>query len=198
MMPDTLDNVFNDRASALAYAEKQQKRAMSFGAEYVRKLAARGFNSGKILDAGCGFGGILLNVLESFPEAEGVGIDLSEPLLELARQAAERKGLADRVLFEEADVLAIPYLENSFDVAICTNVLFYVSDPLAMINEIDRVLKPDGMLYIAGIRNNALAGLFNKDFREARGVWEIKGLFYQSAMSEKPFVSGLTWWRYEK
>ena len=56
------DNIFNDKEFAQRYAERHQKMANSFGNEYARKLKARGFSSGKILDAGCGFGGTLLHL----------------------------------------------------------------------------------------------------------------------------------------
>jgi cyclopropane fatty-acyl-phospholipid synthase-like methyltransferase len=51
--------------------------AQKFGQEYSRKLAARGFQKGRILDVGCGFGGTCLVLAEKFPHSQVVGIDLS-------------------------------------------------------------------------------------------------------------------------
>ena len=192
------DNIFNDQEFARRYAEKHQKMAENFGAEYSGKLKARGFSAGNILDAGCGFGGTLLAVAKNFPDAQCVGIDMSDPLLEMARQTAVSDGLEERVQFEKADVQEIPYPDDSFDVLISTNVLHHVADPLAMLHEIERVLAPEGMLYIADIRRSWLAGLFDKAFREAMDYGEVLSLLYEAGLPREPFVSGFLWWRYER
>ena len=192
------DNIFSDDEFAQRYADKHQKMAKNFGVEYTRKLTARGFTEGKILDVGCGFGGTLLTLAENFPDAQCVGIDMSDPLLELARQAAEAQGLEQRVVFEKADGQEIPYPDDSFDVVISTNVVHHVADPLAMLNEIERVLAPGGMLYIADIRRSGLAGFFDKAFREAMSYPEVLALLYQAKLPKEPFTSGFLWWRYER
>ena len=192
------DNAFNNSEFARKYADKHQKMARSFGAEYTRKLTARGYSEGKILDAGCGFGGTLLNLIKNFPEAEGVGIDMSDPLLELAQQTAEAQGVEERVVFEKADVQEIPYPDDSFDVVISTNVVHHVADPLAMLKELERVLAPEGMLYIADIRRSWLPGIFDKAFREALSYPEVLTLLYQAGLPKEPFTSGFLWWRYER
>lgn len=75
--PLTHARVFNEEGSALGYAARRQKMAQKFGQEYSRKLAARGFQKGRILDVGCGFGGTCLVLAEKFPHSQVVGIDLS-------------------------------------------------------------------------------------------------------------------------
>lgn len=192
------ENIFDDKEFAQRYAEKHQKMANNFGTEYAGKLKARGFSTGKILDAGCGFGGTLLNLAKSFPDAECVGIDMSDPLLELARQTAVAESLEERVLFEKGDVQEIPYPDDNFDVVISTNVLHHVTDPVAMLHEIERVLAPEGMLYIADIRRSWLPGLFDKAFREAMSYPEVLALLYEAKLPREPFTSGFLWWRYER
>ncbi|GAH43039.1 unnamed protein product, partial [marine sediment metagenome] len=70
-----------------------------------------------------------------------IGIDLSEPLLRLAREAAEIADVGERVRFEKADVQKIQHEDNSFDVAINVNMVHLVEDPVRMLNE--NVLQPD-------------------------------------------------------
>jgi len=53
--PPTQQSVFNDKDFADKYAKRHRKMAENFGKEYADKLASRGFQKGKILDAGCGF-----------------------------------------------------------------------------------------------------------------------------------------------
>ena len=92
----------------------------------------------------------------------------------------------------------IPYPDNSFDVVISTNVLHHVADPVAMLHELERVLVPEGMLYIADIRRSWLAGLFDKAFREAKSYGEVLALLYEAKLPKEPFTSGFLWWRYER
>ncbi|WP_086867093.1 SAM-dependent methyltransferase [Streptomyces viridochromogenes] len=54
-----------------------------------------------VLDIGCGWGELMLRVLEAAPEATGVGIDLNTQDLARGRRAAEERGLAGRVRFVE-------------------------------------------------------------------------------------------------
>ncbi len=192
------NNQFSNDEFARRYAEKHQKMAQNFGTEYTRKLSARGFSEGRILDVGCGFGGTLIALAQSFPGAECVGIDTSDVLLELARRTAEAKGLAQKVRFENGDAQAIPYPDDSFDVVLSTNVLHHVKEPLKMLGEIERVLAPEGILYIADIRRSWLAGLFDKAFREAMTYYEVLALLQQAGLAKEPFTSGFLWWRYER
>ncbi|MGW7380390.1 SAM-dependent methyltransferase [Streptomyces sp. NPDC054794] len=52
-----------------------------------------------VLDIGCGWGELMLRVLEAVPDARGTGVDLRAEDLERGRRNAEARGLADRVEF---------------------------------------------------------------------------------------------------
>ncbi|TGB01515.1 methyltransferase domain-containing protein [Streptomyces sp. MZ04] len=54
---------------------------------------------GTVLDIGCGWGELLLRVLEAAPGATGTGVDLNGDDLARGRATAEKRGLADRVTF---------------------------------------------------------------------------------------------------
>jgi len=54
-----------------------------------------------VVDYGCGWGELLLRVLEAAPQARGIGIDVHGPDIERGRQAADKRGLADRAAFVE-------------------------------------------------------------------------------------------------
>jgi len=56
-----------------------------------------------VLDVGCGWGELLLRVLEAAPDARGLGVDLDEESLAAGRERAVRRGLGDRAVFEARD-----------------------------------------------------------------------------------------------
>ena len=58
---------------------------------------------GRILDLGTGSGCLLLSLLVELPEACGVGIDLSEDALRIARENSLRLGVSDRASFHQSD-----------------------------------------------------------------------------------------------
>jgi hypothetical protein len=60
---------------------------------------------GVVADLGCGSGGRVMQVLERFPGTSGIGVDIAEPSLEVARAEAAENGLGERTRFFQADVL---------------------------------------------------------------------------------------------
>jgi ubiquinone/menaquinone biosynthesis C-methylase UbiE len=178
------------------YARKHRKIAEKFGHEIAGKLAQRGFEAGRILDTGCGFGATAVVLAQAFARSEVVGIDLSEPLLELALQAVQGTDLGERVTFERADVQKIPYDDDSFDALVNLQMLHIVEDPIAMLDEMERVLAPDGVLFLADIRRSWV-GLLDKVFRSALTVEEARALIGRSNLREGVVSSDLLWWRYE-
>jgi ubiquinone/menaquinone biosynthesis C-methylase UbiE len=188
--------VFDDEAFAREYARKHWRMAASFGKTYGRKLTEAGFARARILDAGCGSGATNVTLAEQLPESELVGIDLSDPLLEIAGRTAEEMGLGPRVSFRKADVSDLPFPDNSFDVLLNVNVVHLVENPDRMFAEMERVLKPTGALFLADLRRSLL-GLFEREIRSALSSREALDLIRRSALRAGTFSSGLIWWRYE-
>ena len=194
--PVTHKVIFTDELFAQEYAQRHKQMAERFGREYAAKLSARGFETGRVLDVGCGFGATNLFLASHFGGAEFVGIDLSDPLLQLAREAAKTAGLEARVRFEHADVQQIPYGDESFDVVLNANMVHLVDNPIQMLNEIERVLAPGGVLFIADLRRSWL-GWIEREIRSALTVAEAKELFSRSELRPGAFSQDLLWWRYE-
>lgn len=192
----THERVFSSEEYAQSYAQQHWKMAEKFGHEYAGKLSAQGFQRGKIIDVGCGFGATNLVLAERFVESEIVGIDLSEPLLELAREAAADANLGGRIRFEIADVHQIPYPEDTFDVVLNINMVHLVEDPVSMLNEIERILVPGGHLLIADLRRSWL-GLLEGEIKAGMTIGEARKLFNQSNLRPGNFSWGFLWWRFE-
>ena len=139
---------------------------------------------------------MLIEILKLFPAAQGIGIDLAEPLLEIGRQAAVKEGLAERAKFKPVDVEKLPYDDNSFDAVISTNMLHIVENPVKQLDEIERVLKPDGLCFIADIKRSWFISLFEKVSRSAFTAKEAAAIIAQSKIRKGDLSNGFIWWEY--
>lgn len=107
----------------------------------------------KLLDAGCGSGGMLARLRRHFPAASLTGLDYVPRALELT---AER-GLGAELIQGSADDL--PFPENAFDVVLSLDVIILrgIDDQKAL-HEMHRVLRPGGTLLINVPAFNFLRG----------------------------------------
>ena len=100
----------------------------------------------KILDVGCGTGVNALAIARLVgPSGKVIGIDNSQAMLAIARERAA----ASNVEYQLQAVEETQFPENSFDGIVCTQVLSYLSDPVAVIRNLLRVIKPTGRVFIA-------------------------------------------------
>ncbi|MGH7599898.1 MAG: methyltransferase domain-containing protein [bacterium] len=97
---------------------------------------------GKVLDVGC-FVGILSERIVQQGGKELIGMDRLEKALELAAARGIQTALAD------LDEAVFDFPDNHFDCVVAGEVLDYVFDPDAVLEEIYRVLKPGGKLIIS-------------------------------------------------
>ena len=169
--------------------------AEKFGREFSKKLTALGYKKGRIFDSGCGFGGTDIVLAKEFPDSEIVGIDLSEPLLKLAQDHAIKENVQDRVVFEKGDVQKVRFEDNYFDVVINLNMAHLVEKPIDMLNEMERVLKPDGMLFIVDLRRSWLC-LLEPEIKSGFNLDEAKELLGQSKLRAGTFSKSALWWRF--
>lgn len=127
------------------------------GTERRRRVLSRA--RGRVLEVGIGIG---LSLEHYPPDIDLVGIDISPKMLERARKRAERMGIP--VALEEADVEALPFEDAVFDTVTATCVFCSVGDPVRGLEEVRRVVKPDGrVLLMEHVRpeNPAMGKLFD-------------------------------------
>jgi arsenite methyltransferase len=104
-----------------------------------------------VLDLGCGAGTDLLIAAQmTGPTGRVIGVDMTATMLERARQSATELGL-DNVQLHEALIEVLPIADGSVDVVISNGVIDLVPDKDAVLDEIDRVLRPGGRLQLADV-----------------------------------------------
>jgi cyclopropane fatty-acyl-phospholipid synthase-like methyltransferase len=101
-----------------------------------------------VLDAGCGIGGGGI-WLASERGARVFGVTLSETQLRIAREAALRAGVVDRVEFRVEDYTRTSLPDESVDVVWAHESACYAPDRRALLEEVRRVLRPGGRIVVA-------------------------------------------------
>ncbi|MFD5785717.1 methyltransferase domain-containing protein [Streptomyces sp. NPDC127037] len=98
-----------------------------------------------VLDVGCGPGTITADLAALVAPGRVTGLDTTDEILAQAAEAAAERGL-DNVEFAVADVHALDYPDDSFDVVHAHQVLQHVGDPVQALREMRRVCRPGGIV----------------------------------------------------
>ena len=138
----------------------------SYAEDIVRRLS--GFSSGTLLEVAAGTGIVTATMARTLPASVAItATDLNQPMLDFA---AAKPGL-ERVAWQHADAMNLPFADAMFDVVVCQfGVMFFPDRPRAHA-EARRVLKPDGRYMfnvwdslmhnpVAGIVQSAVADLY--------------------------------------
>ena len=100
------------------------------------------------LDVGCGIGSVSLLLSEAVgPGGQVVGLDSCAEFLELARATTARAGLSEKVTYREGSMHSLPFENDSFDWVWSADCVGYPSrDPVPLMRELARVVKPGGLV----------------------------------------------------
>ena len=112
-----------------------------------RKAAAAAVNklSGRVLDVGVGTG---LELPMFGDQVKITGIDLSAPMLDIARQRVAELGLRNVEDLKVMDAMNLEFADGSFDAAVTPYVITTVPDPVRTMDEMARVVRPGGEIII--------------------------------------------------
>lgn len=96
-----------------------------------------------VADVGCSGGTIAARLREA--GASVVGLDIDEPGI---AKAAARYGADAGPAFVCGDSMAVPLADASVDVVVCNHIYEHVVSPEALVAELRRVVRPDGVVYL--------------------------------------------------
>jgi ubiquinone/menaquinone biosynthesis C-methylase UbiE len=155
-------------------------------AELRENLKLRGDE--RILDLGCGRGAVLLMAAEQLSTGRAICVDpwrsgdQSGNSADATRRNAVAEGVADRVELHTADMTALPFEDNSFDMIVSSLAIHNIPGRgrEKAIAEAVRVLRPGGKLLIADVR----------------GTWEYKKQVVKNGMNQvdHPRLGWHCWW----
>jgi len=143
-------------AQELGYPERELERVPdatveSFAGVANHWLLGRIEPGAVVLDLGCGAGTDLLIAAQmTGPAGRVIGVDMTSAMLDRARESAGAMGL-DNVELHGALIESLPLADASVDAVISNGVIDLVPDKDAVLDEIDRVLRPGGRLQLADV-----------------------------------------------
>jgi ubiquinone/menaquinone biosynthesis C-methylase UbiE len=144
--------VMESAEEALAYDELERLFGEILFEGFAESAVRMGTLTGKVLDVGTGPGRIAIRMAKLNPGFSIDAMDLSKNMLSLAERNAREQGVGDRVRFLLGDAKRIPFLDHTFDLVVCHNMLHQLPDPVVTVREMNRVTKPHGAILIRDVR----------------------------------------------
>ncbi len=112
--------------------------------EVARIVADLDLDGARVLDIGCGSGGIALGLVRDHGAAHVTGIDVEAPVCETARERARDAGVADRITIRQVAPGPFGFPDRSFDVVFSKDAIVHIADKEFLAAETLRVLEPGG------------------------------------------------------
>ena len=100
-----------------------------------------------ILEAGCGVGAQTVFLAANNPEARITSIDISEDSLAKAKETVGKRDITN-VVFQKADIFAMPFDTESFDHIFLCFVLEHLKEPLSALKNLTKYLRKGGSLTV--------------------------------------------------
>jgi ubiquinone/menaquinone biosynthesis C-methylase UbiE len=129
------------------YGTPEQERLVEQAEHWRHRLIRDGTHLApgtRLLEVGCGVGAVLAVLGQEFPGISLVGVDIEPKQLEFARGHLQRAGVEATLV--EADALALPFSDESFDHVWMMWFLEHIPDPTAVLREARRVIAPGGAI----------------------------------------------------
>lgn len=164
-------------------------RSMAWGHRSFYKNTARALDlcsDDKYLEIGFGSGFFTKKYASHVSKI--AGLDYSADMVELARSINRRLIKSGKAEFKQGDVSAIPWGDNEFSVVVGIETFFFWPEPEASLNEIFRVLAPEGRLVIEMAYNKDDGRDHTKDIKKHNMTLysgeEMKMLLKKSGFSD--------------
>lgn len=124
-------------------------------------------NKKNILDVGCGTGAVTLDIAQS-TNGQVTGIDIDSEKLEEARKVLYN---IPNIKLMEADVLDLPFEDETFDLVLFNVVLIYIKDQQKGMSEMARVIKKGGYVMATLEPDYASYISYPEDITDSENFW---------------------------
>ena len=114
---------------------------------FVVDLLAASPNPGDVLDLGTGTALIPIELCQRETTCRVMAADAAVSMLQLARNNVETAGLTERVQVSQVNAKQLPYADEMFDTVMSNSIVHHIPEPLAVLREAVRVVRPGGLLF---------------------------------------------------
>ncbi len=116
----------------------------------------------QILDVGTGTAQIPIELVGRAPGTFVVANDLANEMLKVAGENIVTAGYADRIRLDLTDAKQMPYDDDSFHAVISNSIIHHAPEPIIVMREMLRVLKPGGVLLVRDLLRPATADALDR------------------------------------
>ncbi len=102
----------------------------------------------KVLDIGTGTAQIPIILADLRPKWHITAIDLARSMLTIAEKSIREKNKSSQITLQLIDGKKMPYPDNSFDLVISNSLIHHIPEPLRLLKEINRVIRPSGVVLL--------------------------------------------------
>jgi len=147
---------------------KNTKSNMQEYKRFAKQVAENVSDSSNVLEVapGPGYLSIELAKLDNY---RITGMDISKTFVEIEKTNAKKAGV--KVDFKQGDASNMPFDNESFDFVVCTAAFKNFTKPIMTLNEMYRVLKPDGKVLIIDLKRDASKKAINKYVEDMDQNW---------------------------
>ena len=162
---------------------------------FVDDLLAVGNIGNDILDVGTGTAQIPVELCRQSEDCRIIAIDMAVHMLDLARFNIEVDGFTQRIFLQQIDAKDMLFESEMFDCVMSNSIIHHIPEPLAVLAESIRVIRPGGLLFFrdllrpesgeevahlvstyAGDENEHQRQMFDDSLRAALSLSEIRAM----------------------
>ncbi len=145
--------IMGDLEQAKAYDAADFSGAHNRRVDVFKELAPPKAQRGEFLDIGCGSGDLIFRFLSALPEASLVGVDGSQAMIELARDAASgRPEMQGRLSFLVALIPNDNLPRSQYATIMSNSFLHHLHDPHTLWRTIKEMASPDSFIFVSDLR----------------------------------------------
>ncbi len=166
--------------------------------KYWRKKAVKKIDNQveSLLDVATGTGDLAIEIIKQKKAKQIMAIDLSQNMLDIAKQKMAQRNLLDKIIFQQANCQNLPFKDESFDVICSAFGVRNFANLDKGLQEMYRVLKKDGKLIILELAypsNKIIKTLYNFYFTTilpviGKSISKDKTAYKYLPMSVKKFI----------
>lgn len=140
----TMHHQFKTAEESLAYFHWRNDQYI----DYIKLMPVTGQQGKTVLDYGCGPGNDLVGFSVYSKPARLIGVDISSKSIDESKHRLSLHGVEAELIQLDPGVIRLPFEDNSVDHIHSSGVLHHTPNPLGILQELHRILKPDGTMNV--------------------------------------------------